>query len=263
VRATRLPILMYHSVATSPAAATRRLAVRPAEFAAQLALLQAEGMTTLPFTDVAAALHEDRPLPPRTVALTFDDGYADFHEVAFPLLQRYGCTATLFVTTGWLDDAGEHRAGRPLDRMLSWRQLDEVASAGIEIGAHSHSHARLDQLPTRLLEWELRTSKALLEDRLGKPVPSLAYPFGYWNAGVRKAVRAAGYRHAAAVANTTVQPRHDSLALPRLTVRQSTALDVFQRIVHSRRIARTFAVDRTLTAGWAVIRRARATSRGR
>ena len=135
MRTTRLPILMYHSVATSPAAATRRLAVRPAEFAAQLALLQAEGMTTLPFADVAAALHEDRPLPPRTVALTFDDGYADFHEVAFPLLQRYGCTATLFVTTGWLDDAGEHRAGRPLDRMLSWRQLDEIASAGIEIGA--------------------------------------------------------------------------------------------------------------------------------
>ena len=261
MRGTRLPVLMYHSVAERPPSATRRLSVRPAELAAQLAFLRAESMRTLPFSEVAEAVREDRPVPPRAVALTFDDGYADFHETALPLLQRYGCTATVFVTTGWLDDAGEHRAGRPLDRMLSWRQLDEIASAGIEIGAHSHSHAQLDQLPPRSLDWELRTCKALLEDRLGKPVPTLAYPFGYWNARVREAVRAAGYRHAAAVANTTVRPRQDGLALPRLTVRRSTSLDVFEQIVHGRRITRTFVVDRTLTAGWAVVRRARAATR--
>jgi peptidoglycan/xylan/chitin deacetylase (PgdA/CDA1 family) len=252
---------MYHSVAEHPVPATRRLSVRPAEFAAQLAFLRAAGITALTFTEVAEAVREHRSLPTRAVALTFDDGYADFHENALPLLQRYGCTATLFVTTGWLDDAGEHRAGRPLDRMLCWRQLDEIASAGVEIGAHSHSHAQLDLLPPRSLAWELRTSKALLENRLGRPVPALAYPFGYSRAHVRAAVCEAGYRHAAAVANTTARLRHDSFALPRLTVRRSTSIDVFAQIVRSHRIARTFAVDRALTAGWAVVRRTRGGAR--
>jgi peptidoglycan/xylan/chitin deacetylase (PgdA/CDA1 family) len=261
VTSNRLPILIYHSVAERAAPGIRRLSVRPADLAAQLAFLRGEGIRTLSFTDVAEAVRDDRPLPPRAVALTFDDGYADFYETALPLLQRYGCTATIFVTTGWLDDADEHQAGRPLDRMLSWRQLGEISSAGIEIGAHSHSHAQLDQLSPRSLDWELRTSKTLLECRLGRPVTTLAYPFGYWSTRVREAVRDAGYQHAAAVANTTAQLRQDSLALPRLTVRRSTTLDVFEQIVQSRRIARTFVVARTLTAGWAVVRRSRAAMR--
>lgn len=261
MKGARHSILMYHSVAESPTPATYRLSVRPTEFAAQLEFLREEGFTTLRFCDVAAVVREGRPLPARTVTLTFDDGYADFHETVLPLLVRHGCTATVFVTTGWLADAGEHRAGRPLDRMLSWRQVEEIASAGIEVGAHGHSHAELDQLRPASLDQEVRTSKALLEDRLGRPVSTLAYPFGYWSARVREAVRAAGYRDAAAVANTTVQARHDTLALPRLTVRRSTGLDDFARITHGQRTALTFATARTLTAGWAVVRRTRAAVR--
>lgn len=254
---TTVPVLMYHSVAERPAAATQRLSVRPDAFAAQLALLREQGFTTVTFSEAVAALHEARPLPSRPVVLTFDDGYADFHDVALPLLARFGCTATVFVTTGWMDDAGAMRAGRPLDRMLSWAQLDEIRSNGVEIGAHSHSHAELDQLSDRALEWELRTSKALLEDRLSAPVPALAYPYGYWSSRVRAAVRAAGYRQAAAVANRTACVRHDTFAFPRLTVRRSTTPDTFERLVHGRRIAQTFAVDRTLSAGWMLARRAR------
>lgn len=259
---TSLPVLMYHSVADDPPATTRRLSVRPDDFAAQLSLLRSEGFTTMTFSELAAAVRGRQALPPRAVALTFDDGYADFHEVVLPLLARHGCTATVFVTTGWLDDAGEHRAGRPLDRMLTWRQVREAAAAGIEVGAHSHSHPELDQISVRALEAELRTSKELLEDALGTPVPSLAYPFGYWSRRVRDAVAAAGYRSAAAVANAVVTPDADVLALPRLTVRRTTSLEAFGQVLHRRHVTRTYRVDRTLTAGWAAVRRARAAIRG-
>jgi peptidoglycan/xylan/chitin deacetylase (PgdA/CDA1 family) len=253
----RIPILMYHAVSDDPSAATRGLSVRPGMLAAQLAILQAENFTPLSFTGVARAIHNGDALPERPIVLTFDDGYADFHREALPLLAGYGFPATVFVTTGWVSDAGADAAGTPLDRMLSWSQIDELHSAGIEVAAHSHSHAQLDQLPAGPLESELRTSKSLLEDRLGREVVTLAYPYGYSSPRVRDAVRAAGYRHAAAVSNSILRAGGDPLALPRLTIRRSTDLQTFRRIVHGDGIARVFLTDRVLTKGFAVVRRSR------
>jgi peptidoglycan/xylan/chitin deacetylase (PgdA/CDA1 family) len=259
---TMIPVLMYHSVTDCPAAATGRLSVRPAVLAAQLGYLRQQGFTTLTFSRLAAALRDGAVLPPRPVVLTFDDGYADFHEAALPLLIRYGAVATVFVTTGWVADAAEHAAGTPLGRMLSWNQIAEVSAAGFEVGAHSHSHAQLDQLPDAALHRELRVSKLLLEERLGREVPCLAYPYGYSSARVREAVHVAGYRHAAAVSNAAAfraatRPRADLFALPRLTIRRSTSLAQFQRITNGHGIWRIFLMDRTLTAGMAVVRRGR------
>lgn len=252
-----IPVLMYHAVSAHPAPATATLSVRPAEFAAQLALLRRDGFTPLRFADLGAALRGASALPERPVVLTFDDGYADFHREALPLLRGHGWPATVFVTTGWVADAAADAAGMPLDRMLTWSQIGEAAAAGIEIGAHSHSHPQLDQLPDAARRIELTTSRGLLEDRLGREVRSLAYPFGYSSARVRASVRDAGYRQAAAVANVVVAPGADLLALPRLTVRRSTDLATFRRMVHGEGIGRIFAVDRALTAGWAAVRRSR------
>jgi peptidoglycan/xylan/chitin deacetylase (PgdA/CDA1 family) len=254
---TAIPILMYHAVAERPADATLRLSVRPEMLVAQLALLRQQGFTTVTFSRLTAALRGDCGLPDRPIVLTFDDGYADFHSEALPILARYDCVATLFVTTGWLADAGEHAAGTPLDRMLSWSQVDEVCAAGFEVGAHSHSHAQLDQLPDAELERELSLSKMLLEDRLGREVSSLAYPYGYSSARVGAAVRATGYRHAAAVSNAITRPQADLFAVPRLTIRRSTSLDTFGRIVNGQGIPMVFLADRALTAAWAAVRRTR------
>lgn len=254
---TAIPILMYHAVAEHPAAATRRLSVRPEMLAVQLGLLRRQDFTALTFSGLCAALRGEAELPPRPIVLTFDDGYADFHREALPLLARYECVATVFITTGWVADAGKHAAGTPLDRMMTWSQIDEVAAAGIDIGAHSHSHAQLDQLPAAELRHELATSKLLLEGRLGREVPALAYPYGYSGARVRAAVLDAGYRHAAAVSNATARPTADLIALPRLTIRRSTSLDAFRRIVNGQGIPKIFCTDRALTAGWSVVRRGR------
>jgi peptidoglycan/xylan/chitin deacetylase (PgdA/CDA1 family) len=256
-----LPVLMYHEIAARPETASR-LAVPPEAFEAQLEYLATNGFTTLTASAFAVAVATGAPLPERTVVLTFDDGFADFHERALPLLSRYGFTATVFVTTGWMADAGKHSAGRRPGPMLSWSQIAEAAAAGIEIGAHSHQHPQLDQLAKDRLRIELTLSKSLLEDRLGMAVPGLAYPFGYSSSPVRRMVTQAGYAYACAVANLMANAGHDQFALPRLTVKAATGLGAFSRAVQGRDIQRMYRADHLLTKGYAVVRRSRATITG-
>jgi peptidoglycan/xylan/chitin deacetylase (PgdA/CDA1 family) len=256
-----VPILMYHEIAASPQTASR-LAVPVAAFAAQLAHLHAAGFTAITAADFAAALAGGTSPPERSIVITFDDGYADFHDLALPLLLRYGFTATVFVTAGWIQDAGPDSAdGRP-GTMLSWSQIMAAADAGIEIGAHSYRHPELDQMPGHQVWRELADSKAMLEDGLMRPVPGLAYPFGYSNSGVRRAARDIGHQYACAVGNAVVGPRWDPFALPRLTVRRSTSLRAFSQAVRGQRLPLSYLGDRSLTAGWSVVRRTRAALRG-
>ena len=253
----KVPILMYHEIATR-AETTSRLAVSPSSFAAQLKHLHEAGFTTLTISGLLSALADDPArLPARPVAITFDDGFADFHRQALPLLRHYDFTATVFVTTGWVADAGPHAADRSPAQMLCWSQIREAAAAGIEIGAHSHRHPQLDQLTPKRLYDELATSKALLEDELGIAIPNLAYPFGYSNARVRRMSREIGYTHACAVGNATADSTYDKFILPRLTIHRSTGPATFEDIVRGRKVSLIFMKERSLTKGWAIVRRTR------
>lgn len=256
------PILMYHEISASPDTAFGRLAVTPQAFETQLESLVKNGFTTFTASAIAAALATGTPLPERAVALTFDDGFADFHERVLPLLRQHGCTATLFVTTGWIADVGRRAAGRRPGRMLTWSQIVEAAADGIEIGAHSHGHPELDQLGRKELRAELTVSKRLLEDALGTSVTGLAYPFGYSNAAVRHAALEAGYAYACAVGNAMASPQHGPLALPRLTVKASTSKDAFVQAVGGQSLSKIYRTDHMLTKGWTVVRRTRAIATG-
>ena len=161
--AAEVPILMYHEIAERAETASR-LAVSPANFAAQLDYLRRAGFTTMTAAELSARLATGiGPLPDRPIVLTFDDGYADFHSRAMPLLDRHGFTATLFVTTGWEQDAGL-RPSAP-GRMLNRTQLAEAAAAGVEIAAHTRSHPQLDQLPEQLVREELVHEQAVARGR--------------------------------------------------------------------------------------------------
>jgi peptidoglycan/xylan/chitin deacetylase (PgdA/CDA1 family) len=252
-----VPVLMYHSVTQNPPSATRSLSVRPSDLEWQLRYLRDNNFTGLTFGDLCAHSRSGTALPARSVVLTFDDGYADTHGEALPLLQEYGFPATVFVTTGWLRDAGSWAAGHPLDRTLAWSQVQELHDSGIEVAAHSHSHAQLDQLEDWALHDELALGKKLLEDRLGQAVPSIAYPYGYWSRRVRRTAEELGYEQAAAVGNAASQPGDNKFAVPRLTVRRSTPPSVFAQIAACEDLHRVFARDRALTNGYSLVRRTR------
>ncbi len=256
-----VPVLMYHSVSDAPAAPTRALSVRPAMFAAQIRYLRRQGFDGLTFGELCQRRLSRQPIPARSLVLTFDDGYADLIEEALPILIEQGFPATVFVTTGWLSGAARYATGTPPGRMLSWGHLAQLSSAGVEIGAHSHSHAQLDQISEPRLRVELASSRRLLEDRLGHPVRSLAYPYGYSNKRVRAVARQLGYLQAAVVANAVAAPACDPFSVPRLTIRRSTSLAAFARVVHQRRISLHYAPAHALTTGRAVMRRTRSALR--
>ena len=230
-----VPVLMYHSIATRSAARFRRFTVGPGEFADQMGYLHAAGYRTVTAADLAAHRLTGRPLPGLPVVLTFDDGFTDFADAALPVLRAHGFDATLFVPTGYvgstagfLRDCGEER--RPV---LSWSQLRDVAAEGVEVASHSHTHPQLDRVPAAVARYELRRSKCLLEDNLGREVAGFGYPFGYWNRAARAAVAAAGFRYGCAVAELVTVPGDDIRTLPRMTVNAGIGVPGLARLLQA------------------------------
>ncbi|MBC9735627.1 polysaccharide deacetylase family protein [Nocardioides marmotae] len=169
------------------------------DFRRHLDVLEEWGACVLPLAEAAARLRAGT-LPDRAVALTFDDGYASVVETAWPLLRERGLATTLFVVSGILAgqrfawDAHEPapcRTGRL--RPATAEELVAAADEGLDIGSHTVSHPWLPALDDDRLLAELVESRAVLEDLLGRPVRSLAYPTGGWDARVRAAAAVAGY----------------------------------------------------------------------
>jgi peptidoglycan/xylan/chitin deacetylase (PgdA/CDA1 family) len=257
-RALQIPILMYHSVSDACAPRFRRFAVRPATFEAQMRYLSEQGFTTLTISDLIEAMSGRVAMPRKPVVVTFDDGFADFYEAALPVLQQYGQTATLYVVSGavgktstWLDSIGG--GARP---MVSWSNLIEIQKCGIEIGAHTVTHAALDLLPTAAVKDEIANSKRMLEDGLGRPVVSFAYPFGYQNATVRDVVKAEGYSSACAVQYRMCVPHDDPFALPRHIALDGWDNKTFAAVLEGRPQRFPNFLDRTRSHAWRAARRA-------
>ncbi|MER7691173.1 polysaccharide deacetylase family protein [Streptomyces sp. NPDC097610] len=252
---TPVPILMYHSIAAAPNDATRELSVGPEAFAEQMALLGDQGFTPVDTAALAARWRSGGPLPERPVLITFDDGYEGVHRHGLPVLAKHGFAATLFVSTGWIK--GAYDTGGGLDAMLSWAQVRELAAEQVEIGGHSHTHPQLDQLPDDALRFEVLRCKEIIADELGSRPASFAYPYGYSSRRVRQVVRETGFAQSLAVGNGLAFRRQGPYALQRVTVRRTTGIEEFERLVEGRAIARNFVRDRALTKGYAMVRRAR------
>ncbi|MEU9284776.1 polysaccharide deacetylase family protein [Streptomyces sp. NPDC048275] len=250
-----VPILMYHSIATAPNDATRELSVAPEAFAEQLELLGDLGFTPVNTSDLGASWRSGGPLPERPVLITFDDGYEGVHRHGLPVLAKHGFASTLFVSTGWL--RGTYDTGSSLDTMLDWDQVRQLADEQVEIGGHSHTHPQLDQLDDDALRFEVLRCREIIADELEVRPASFAYPYGYSSRRVRHTVREAGFAQSLAVGNALARRRQGPYALQRVTVRRSTGIEEFERLVEGRAIARNFARDRALTKGYAMVRRAR------
>jgi peptidoglycan/xylan/chitin deacetylase (PgdA/CDA1 family) len=211
-------VLCYHAISERFPAV---LSVKPDNFERQLALLKRAGYRGATFSDAVGARSG------RVVAITFDDAYLSELTLAKPLLDAVGYPATVYAPTAYLDtpeqplkwDGIEQWHGGEHERELlpmSWDQLRELADGGWEIGSHTRTHPHLTEVDDETLRAELVESKATAEDRMGRPCPTIAYPYGDYDERVVAAAGAAGY----AAAGTLPARLHSErpLAWPRVGI---------------------------------------------
>ncbi|HUY37277.1 MAG TPA: polysaccharide deacetylase family protein [Candidatus Binataceae bacterium] len=179
-QAYSLPILMYHNVGPAPAADPLCLTVAPDQFERQMRYLVNHEYQTIWPSDWLAARREGKSLPERAVLVTFDDGYADCTQHAFPILRRYGLKAAVYVVTGrlGLTNTWDEATGHRTMRLMTADQLREWAGHGIEFGSHTRTHPHLAALGEPELEGEIEGSRNDLQSLLGAEVHSFSYPYG-------------------------------------------------------------------------------------
>jgi peptidoglycan/xylan/chitin deacetylase (PgdA/CDA1 family) len=175
--------------------------------------------------------------------LTFDDGYQDFIPHALPVLQRYGYTATLFILAGRLGGNNEWSRPGPDKALLTADEVKQIAAAGMEIGSHGLKHISLLKADDATLTAETVRSREILQQLLSRDIPGFCYPYGYLDARVVEAARAAGYDYACAVLPSVEIGRH---AIPRTSVLSkdtSWRLEA-KRVVSLLRVGNRFVVRR-------------------
>ncbi|HSF41198.1 MAG TPA: polysaccharide deacetylase family protein [Thermoanaerobaculia bacterium] len=217
----RAVVLLYHRIG-EPAVDPHGQAVAPATFASHLEMLRSR-YTVLPLPDLLDRL-PGRAFPDGTVAVTFDDGYADNLTAAWPVATRLGVPFTVFVTVQPVLGGRPFRWDEREDqgRPLTVAELRELAALpGVGIGAHTMTHPRLASLSTGEQRRELAEGRERLAELTGQPVDLLAYPFGKPGDLALETPRLAeeaGYRAAFSSQAGRIIPSSPRYLLPRLSV---------------------------------------------
>jgi peptidoglycan/xylan/chitin deacetylase (PgdA/CDA1 family) len=185
---------MYHYISNPPATADVYrvgLSLPPETFSQHLDYLAEQGYTTIHLQDLISYLQRGAPpLPQKPIILTFDDGYLDNYENAFPILQAHHMVATFFIITDFADLAATdaHYA-----RYATWDKLAEMDAAGMELGSHTRNHPDLAGKDDDFLIWQALGSSQTLEANLGKKPRVVAYPSGSYDADVIRIFQSAGF----------------------------------------------------------------------
>jgi peptidoglycan/xylan/chitin deacetylase (PgdA/CDA1 family) len=210
-RTVRVPILTYHRVhvyATELTKSTPDLTIEPSVFAAEIAALDRHGYHSIGQRQLFQALFEARPLPPKPVLISVDDGYVDDVTQILPVLRAHHMIATFYVITGRFHEPG----------FLTPGQVRRLDAAGMDIGAHTRTHVSLPALAGAALSAQVAGSRHDLERVLGHTVDFFAYPYGAFNPAVVSAVRRAGFVLAVTTAGGTRESSQAPLTMPRIHV---------------------------------------------
>jgi peptidoglycan/xylan/chitin deacetylase (PgdA/CDA1 family) len=185
----KIPVLIYHSVRPHVPNESKYqdlYDVTPELLEQQLRHIASSSYTTITFADVNAYFDHGTPLPQKPVILSFDDGWRNQYEYAFPLLKKYGMKGTFFIFTNPMDHQKPH--------WMSWAEVIELDRAGMEIGGHSRTHPILTKITSdEGLDKEILGGKHIIEGHLGHPITVFAYPFGARNTQVIASVKRAGF----------------------------------------------------------------------
>ena len=255
---TLIPILLYHSIKAEATTPYRRFSMDPGQFAEQMEHIAAGGYQTLTVSALAAVLADPtKSMPERPLLITFDDGFEEMHSVVLPVLTRLGLRSTLYVVTGslggqsrWLASYGE--GDRP---MLSRGQVRDLDEAGVDLGAHGHRHAALDEMPFSDAVREIDTSRLVLEEIVGHPVVTFAYPYGYYTGRIEQHLKTSGFESACAVKQALSHPGDDRFALARAVVSSEVPMAILDAWIRGEGLPVGWLGERPQEKLWRLARR--------
>ena len=200
-----IPVLNYHKVDEQKIA----LSISPQEFEEQIKYLAKEGYNTITPSEMMNALEYGTPLPEKPIMITFDDGYLDNYTNAYPILKKYGFTATIFLVTGFIGND---------PRFMNWEEIKEMKANGFVFGSHTVNHKSLTELSYVELKNELLLSAEEIEQQLGHQELFFAYPTGTYTLNIAKIVESCGYRAAFTIKYGDIDEASNYFALERIPI---------------------------------------------
>lgn len=213
-----VPVLYYHSVKES---ADNEVTISPKTLRQQLKYVKDQGYITLTLSELKNYILNNSPIPPKSIVITFDDGYMDNYYNAFPALKDLNMVATIFCITSNLDGS----------YYLSKDAISEMSNYGIDIQSHTVTHTKLSKLTYDQQLAELKESKKTLESIVGKKIDSIAYPYGDFNDDSIKAAKNAGYTLGFTTERGLSDRNDNPLKLNRIYISSKYSIDTFKEVL--------------------------------
>lgn len=220
---------MYHAVSWDRSL----ISTSPEIFQQQMEWLHSQGCQAISLSQLVHQLDHAKNPRPKTVVLTFDDGFAGLFEHVFPILGRYNFSATVFLVSGYcggLNNWPGQLADVPSMPLLDWDQIRAMDEGGIEFGAHTVSHPMLDQLEPDAIRKEIVESKQQIETHLDHEIDTFAYPYGRYNEFIKQIVKSEF--HAACTTRVGLAGlHHDPFEIDRVDANYVSQLWLFKKLL--------------------------------
>jgi len=218
----RAAILLYHSVDKNDV----YLTVKPEIFEKQMHYLKVKNYQVISLEELAKILHNNKKIHPKTIILTFDDGFLSHYEKVFPILKKYNFPATFFISTGLVGGSMDNSQRLPQPTM-TWEQITEMSrSPLIDIEPHGINHRELDGLSLAEVEHEIVESKNEIEMRLNKKCHFFAPPRGKYSKAVTNLIKKYNFDAIAIIEEGLIKASDDLFILRRNTINSSCANQV-------------------------------------
>jgi peptidoglycan/xylan/chitin deacetylase (PgdA/CDA1 family) len=224
-RLLKVPIIFYHDIGGKGSYAVSEKSIR-----SQFEWLRDNNVKVVPLEDLLSRLENPRPYEGKVVVITFDDGYKSMYTKLLPLVREFRYPVTLFVYTDFISETGS--------KSLTWNNLREMQKSGIDIQSHTLSHADLGKLSStdseaarEKLFREMYLSRKKIEQKLGKKVDLLAFPFGYYDNKTIQMAEYAGYRRVLSTDDGLNPVSYNNYCLRRHHIKRDYTLDTLARII--------------------------------
>jgi len=214
-----IPVLYYHSVSES---ADNEVTITPEMLRTELKYIRDQGYVTLTLSQFKDYILNNSPIPSKSILITFDDGYMDNYDNAFPILKDLNMVATIFCIASNLDGT----------YYLSKEAIREMSNYGIDIESHTVTHPKLNEMTYNKQLIELTESKKTLESITGKKIDSIAYPFGNFNNDSIKAAKDAGYTLGFTTKRGLSDRDDNPLELDRIYISSKYDMNTFKEILN-------------------------------